>query len=205
MKKLLLTLTMVAASALTMYGQGRVLFNNLSAATGIQIGAVNQQTQGGLGGGTVGQNVGANYSIQLMWAPVGNYATDVGFALAALGSSSPVAFFGTTGGGPASDGAGLFDGGTIPSPVGTSMPAGNYSFMARAWFNGGQFGTYDAAKLNNRNTGYVIFPGSATAFPAGAPNTVFAPFTVGVAVPEPSTFALAGLGAAALLLIRRRK
>jgi hypothetical protein len=203
MKKLLLTLTMVAASALTMYGQGRVLFNNLSAATGIQVRAQNQ----GASGGTAGQNVGANYSIQLMWAPVGNYATDVGFAAAALGSSGITAFFGTTGGGPSSDGAGLFDAGTIPNPVGTSMPAGNYSFMARAWFNGGQFGTYDAAKLNNRNTGFVIFNGSATAFPAGAPNTVFTPFTVGTTgiVPEPSTFALAGLGAAALLFFRRRK
>ena len=203
MKKLLLTFTMVAASALTMYGQGRVLFNNLSAATGIQVRAVNNQ---GASGGTAGQNVGANYSIQLMWAPVGNYATDVAFAAAALGSSAAVPFFGATGGGPTTDGAGLFDGGTIPNPVGTSMPAGNYSMMARAWFNTG-FATYDLSKAGGRNTGYVIFAQAATAFPAGAPNTVFPTFTVGTSgvIPEPSTFALAGLGAAALLLFRRRK
>ena len=203
MKKLLLTLTVVAASALTMYGQGRVLFNNLSAASGITVGAANQ----GATGGTPGQNVGANYSVQLMWAPVGTYATDTAFAAAALGSSAATAFFGTTGGGPATDGAGLFDGGTIPNPVGTSMPAGAYSMMARAWFNGGQYATYDAAKTAGRNTGYSMFNLTATAFPAGAPNTVFTPFTVGSAgtVPEPSTFALAGLGAAALLLFRRRK
>jgi hypothetical protein len=202
MKKLLLTLTVVAASALTMYGQGRVLFNNLSAASGITVGAANQ----GAGGGTPGQNVGSTYSIQLMWAPVGNYANDVAFAAAALGSSAAVNFFGTTGGGPTSDGAGLFDGGTIPNPVGTSMPAGAYSMMARAWFNTG-FASYDLAKAGGRNTGYAIFNLTATAFPAGAPNTVFTPFTVGTGpiIPEPSTFALAGLGAAALLLFRRRK
>jgi hypothetical protein len=101
----------------------------------------------------------------------------------------------------------LFDGGTIPTPVGTSMPAGAYTMMARAWFNGGQYANYDAAKAAGRNTGYSIFNLTATAFPAGAPNTIFTPFTVGSAgtVPEPSTFALAGLGAAALLLFRRRK
>jgi hypothetical protein len=200
MKKLLLTLTVVTATALTMYGQGRVAFNNLQAASGITVGAQNQ----GAGGGTAGQNVGSTYSIQLMWAPVGNYANDVAFAAAALGSSAAVNFFGTTGGGPSSDGAGLFDGSTIPNPVGTSMPAGAYSMMARAWFNTG-FATYDLAKQATRNTGYAIFQLTATAFPAGAPNTVFTPFAVGVPVPEPSTFALAGLGAAALLFFRRRK
>jgi hypothetical protein len=201
MKKLLLTLTVVAASALTMYGQGRVAFNNLSA-TGITVGSQNQ----GAGGGTAGQFVGATYSMQLVWAPVGTYATDAALYAARLGESAATPFFGTTGGGPTSDGAGFFDGGVIPNPVGTSMPAGNYTMMARAWFNTG-FATYDLAKAGGRNTGYAIFNQAATAFPAGAPVTVFTPFTVGTGpvVPEPSTFALAGLGAAALLLFRRRK
>jgi hypothetical protein len=202
MKKLLLTLTAVAASALTMYGQGRVLFNNLQSATGITV-AANPNNQGATGG-LPGQNVGANYSIQLVWAPVGTYTTDIQLAAAALGSSAAVSFFGATGGSPGTDGAGLFDGGTIPNPVGTAMPAGNYSMMARAWFSTG-FATYDLAKAGGRNTGYTIFQLGATAFPAGAPNTIFSPFTVGTPVPEPGTFALAGLGAAALLLFRRRK
>ena len=201
MKKLLLTLTVVAASALTMYGQGRVLFNNLSSATGIRVGAQNQ----GATGGAAGAAIGANYSAQLLWAPVGTY-TETSFLAAVLGSSASVPFIGTTGGGPTTDGAGLFDGGTIPNPVGTTMPAGNYTMMARAWFNGGQYATYDLAKTGGRNVGFVIFNQSATAFPAGAPTTVFPDFTVGsTIVPEPSTFALAGLGAAALLLFRRRK
>jgi hypothetical protein len=203
MKKLLLTLTVVTASALTMYGQGRVLFNNLTAPAGITVGAVNQ----GAGGGTSGQNVGSTYSIQLVWAPVGTYASDAALYAAKLGESAAINFFGTTGGGPTSDGAGLFDaGGQVPAAGINTMPAGNYTMMARAWFNTG-FNGYDASKAAGRNTGYVIFNQAATAFPAGAPNTVFTPFTVGTTgiIPEPSTFALAGLGAAALLFFRRRK
>jgi hypothetical protein len=202
MKKLLLTLTVVAASALTMYGQGRVLFNNLVSGALVTVGAQNQ----GASGGAAGANVGANYSIQLYWAPVGSYANDAALLAVALGNSTATTFFGATGGGPSTDGAGLFDGGTIPNPVGTTMPAGNYTMMARAWFNTG-FATFDAAKQGGMNTGYVIFNQAATAFPAGAPNTTFGGFTVtgGSIVPEPSTFALAGMGAAALLLFRRRK
>jgi hypothetical protein len=200
MKKLLLTLTVVAASALTMYGQGRVLFNNLVSGALV---TVNPTLNQGASGGAANANVGANYSVQLFWAPVGTYANDAALFAARLGNSAAFPFFGTTGGGPTTDGAGLFDGGTIPNPVGTSMPAGNYTMMARAWFNTG-FATFDLAFQGGRNTGYVIFNQASTAFPAGAPNTTFAPFQVGV-VPEPSTFALAGLGAAALLLFRRRK
>jgi len=199
MKKLLLTLTVVTASALTMYGQGRVSFNNLASATGVRVGVLHQVT----GGGATGAAIGSEYRAQLLWAPVGTY-TEATFLAAVLGSSAPIAFIGTTGGGPTSDGAGLFDGGTIPNPVGTSMPAGNYTMMARAWFSTG-FASYDLAKQGNMNTGFVIFNQSATAFPAGAPTTTFPDFTVGAIIPEPSTFALAGLGAAALLLFRRRK
>jgi len=204
MKKLLLTLTVVTASALTMYGQGRVLFNNLSSTVGITVRSVAQGGNQGPDGGAAGAAVGANYSAQLLWAPVGTY-TEATFLAAVLGSSAAVPFIGTTGGGgPLVDGSGLFDGGTIPNPLGTTMPAGNYTMMARAWFNTG-FATYDLAKAGQKNTGFVIFNQSATAFPAGAPNTTFPDFLVGATIPEPSTFALAGLGAAALLLFRRRK
>jgi hypothetical protein len=202
MKKLLLTLSVVTASALTMYGQGRVSFNNLASTIGIRVSTTlpNQ----GASGGAAGATLGAGYSAQLLWAPVGTY-TETTFLAAVLGSSAATPFIGTTGGGgPLVDGSGLFDGGTIPNPVGTSMPAGNYTMMARAWYSTG-FATYDLAKTGQRNVGFVIFNQSATAFPAGAPTTVFPDFTVAATIPEPSTFALAGLGAAALLLFRRRK
>jgi len=95
--------------------------------------------------------------------------------------------------------------------TGTATPEGASAFFqVRAW-NGG-FATYEAAAL--AGTGFL---GTTTVFanltgaPNGVPPSVPASLTgwttplVVRAVPEPSTFALAGLGAAALLLFRRRK
>lgn len=208
MKKILLTLTAVTVSALTMYGQGRVLFNNVAGAADATV-AVSIRTgvgQQAAGEGAAGAFVGANYSIQLLWAPQGTYASQALFLAAVTasgGSSGAFPFIGTTGGGPAVDGAGLFDAGQAPPAGNNSMPAGTYTMQARAWYNNGIAATYDLAA--GHNTGVSgFFDLLATAFPTGPNNTVFPGFTVGV-IPEPSTFALAGFGVAALLLFRRRK
>jgi hypothetical protein len=189
MKKLLLTLTLVAATALTMYGQGRVAFNNeISPLAGaITIGAQHVE-------GATGDLLGTAYSVQLLWAPVGTYANEAAFRAAVLGSSALSTFEGNT----AATGAGFFNGGA------PGMPVGNYTMMAQAWFNNGQFATYDLAAGHNRGVS-GRFDIAATAAPTAPINTPIAAFTVGTPIPEPSTFALAGLGAAALLLFRRRK
>jgi hypothetical protein len=180
-----------------MYGQSRVNFNNLISGNTITVGADNM----GAAGGAAGAYVGANYSIQLLWA-AGTYA-DLGLFFAANPqSSTPVAFFGATGGGPTTDGAGLFDGGTVAF----GGAAGTYTALARAWYNNGQYSTYSAATGANANAGQsALFSINATASPTPAPNTTFGSFTVGAIIPEPSTFVLAGLGIASLLLFRRRK
>jgi hypothetical protein len=194
MKKLLVTITMVALAVGTMYGQGRIGFDNLGTGNTITVGPLNQ----GPSGGAAGANIGANYSIQLLWAPVGTYANEAAFLAAIVGQSAAVQFFGVTGGGPTTDGAGLFDGGSVPVPV------GSYTVQARAWFNTG-FNSYDLAFAAGMNTGTSAFQNlDSTAPPTPAQFTSFPSFTVG-AVPEPSTFALAGLGVASLLLFRRRK
>jgi len=199
MKKLLLTLAVVTATALTMYGQGRVHFDNVynggTINEAIRVGTINQGTTGGDTGAFVGGN---NYSIQLLWAPVGTYANDLALAAAALGTSAAFPFVGLTGGSPTTDGAGLWDAGDVSTGA-----AGAYTMMARAWYSAGGL-NYDAARQGGFNTGYAIFNLTSTAFPTASPDTIFPTFTVGI-VPEPSTFALAGLGAAALLLFRRRK
>jgi hypothetical protein len=203
MKKIFVTLALVTASALSMFGQGRVAFNNINSGNVITI--TNSSAFAAPGEGAAGANVGSTYSIQLLWAPVATYNTEASFLAAVVGSSSGFAFFGTTGGSPGTDGAGLFDGSTVPSPVGTSMPAGAYTMQARAWYNGGVFSTYALALAGNANTGYSsLFNLTATASPTPAPNTIFPSFQVAL-VPEPSTFALAGLGAAALMIFRRKK
>jgi hypothetical protein len=207
MKRTLLTLAIVGLSALTMYGQGRVAFNNYVSGNAITIVAAGDPLlQAAAGQGANSANLGANYSVQLLWAPQGTYADTAAFLAAMLGSSGPIAFFGTTGGSPGTDGAGLFDGATVPNPVGTSMPAGTYTMAARAWFNGGANATYDAARAANANTGWsAFFNVAATVSPATPNNTIFPSFVVGTPIPEPSTFVLAGLGIASLLLFRRRK
>jgi hypothetical protein len=85
------------------------------------------------------------------------------------------------------------------------------TLQVRAWDIA--FGsTYEAALANPANAGLI---GASSTFayqiPATPSNPVgdffmvnFTGFTV-AAIPEPSTFALAGLGAAALLIFRRRK
>lgn len=197
MKRILLTLAAIGALTCTMYGQSRVNFNNLISGNAITVGTDNM----GAPGGAVGANVGGNYSMQLLWA-AGSFA-DLGLFFAANPqSSTPVAFFGATGGSPTTDGAGLFDGGTVAF----GGAAGTYTALARAWYNNGQYSTYSAATGASANAGQsALFSINATASPTPAPNTTFGSFTVGAVIPEPSTFVLAGLGIASLLLFRRRK
>lgn len=193
MKRMLVATSLLAVSAVTLFGQGRVLFNNITSGNAITVISF---------GPTV--YAGGNYSIQLLWAPQASYGNSAAFFAAVIGSSPAVSFFGTTGGSPGTDGAGLFDGGTVPNPSGTSMPPAAYTMMARAWFNGGQFPTYAAAQASGANIGISAFFNIAATAPGNPANTtIFPSFQIGI--PEPSTFAIAALGAAGLLLIRRRK
>lgn len=198
MKRILLTLTAVAVSALTVYGQSRVNFNNYVSGNAITVGTDNM----GALGGAAGANLGANYSVQLLYA-AGTFADLNAFLAANPSSSTPVAFFGATGGSPGVDGAGLFDGGTVAFGGG----AGTYSALCRAWYNNSQYSSYSAAVAASANAGQsALFTIAATSAPTPPPNTTFGSFTVGATViPEPSTFVLAGLGLASLLLLRRRK
>jgi len=67
---------------------------------------------------------------------------------------------------------------------------------ATATYAGETSGGFAIANLGGTTTGgTVVFPPDISAMPA----------VVLVAVPEPATFALAGLGAAALMIFRRRK
>lgn len=199
MKRLLLTLTVVAVSALTMYGQGRINWNNFTGGA-VTIGT---DPQSGPSGGNTGDFVGSTYSVQLLWA-AGTFADQAAFDAASPSSSPIVSFFGGTGNapthGPTVDGAGLYDGGSVV----LGPAAGVFTLQTRAWWNTG-FASYAAAATGGRNVGQsALTQITATAAPTPAPDSVIPAFTV-QPIPEPATLALAGLGIASLLLFRRRK
>lgn len=198
MKRTLLVIAAMAVSAMTMYGQGRILFNNYVSGNAISIAAGSAQDPAAY--------IGADYTVQLLWAP--GTLDQAAWDAATKSSSTAVAMFGATGvapgHGPAADGAGLFDGGTVAM----GGPGGTYTFQVVAWYNGGTYSTFSAASAAGKNIGMsALFTGNATVSPTPAQNTTFPSFTLnsGAIIPEPSTFALAGLGLAGLAIFRRRK
>ena len=156
---------------------------------------------------------GDKYTVQLVWA-AGTGLTQAqldanrvfGALVTGVGNpgNNPGAFYGVTG--PTAGGGGYFDAGAIPNPVGTSMPVGVYTAQVYAWYSASGATSYDQAlAFGNVNVGKsALFNFSATAPPTPVNATSFGGFQVG-GVPEPSSLALAGLGAAAMLIFRRKK
>lgn len=203
MKKLLLTLAVAGLSVLTIYGQGRVSFNNQSTflpADAITVGTANMGAVGGTAGWGIG---GDKYAVQLRWAPgsiTGQAAFDAANPISSAVFTGPTVFLANTG--DLASFSGFFDAGIV-SGVGA---AGAYTMQVNAWYNVG-YATYDAALAAGANAGRSgLFAVNVTASPTPVNSTVFPGFQVtGGIVPEPSTFVLAGLGIASLLLFRRRK
>jgi hypothetical protein len=149
--------------------------------------------------------VAGQYYFQLFVAPAGT-ATDVGFTSSIMGTNQAS--------------AGRFSGGANVGVAGA--PAGSTrAIIVRGW--SASYGSDYAQALAAWTAGTAGYLGSSSI----APNFVFGGFdgtgtiptlpafggTVGIQtgfalsapVPEPSSIALAGLGAASLLLFRRRK
>lgn len=154
--------------------------------------------------GTLGTGgFAANYSTLAAFL-----AANPGWALTqtGIGSTAPVAAAANIG-----FGAGLFNAGTRYI---NGIPAGGAAqYMVVGWT--GNAANYEAAYAADAFLGVsAVFnmtaTGDPTAVPAGTAISLrptfggmtLAPLSV---IPEPSTFALAGLGAAALLIFRRRK
>jgi hypothetical protein len=163
-------------------------------------------------GGLAGEGIGGDkYSVQLIWVAGTGYnqatfdAANPTYGVACTGvggSTASTAFFTNTG--PVATGAGFFDAGTIPSPSGYSMPGGRYTMQVLAWYNVG-YSTYESARAGLANVGKSqLFIADSFMPPGPADDTIFPGFSVGT-IPEPSTLALAGLGGAAMLLLRRKK
>jgi hypothetical protein len=146
-----------------------------------------------------GQYIGSDYMAGFFYM-AGTVNDLNAFQAGATLSTAATPFFGATGGGPLVDGAGLFDGGegVIPGAPGT------YTIQVIAWTGGANYNTATIRGGSSLLQVVTVTQGGTT------PNnnlTTLAPFTVApvAVVPEPSTFALAGLGLASLVIFRRRK
>jgi hypothetical protein len=201
MKKALLSLVLGVAAVATVNtasAQGRISLYNYSAAP-----LANLITYGPGSGGTVGQGVVApGYTVGMYYA----FGDVVAAANASLNSATAI------------PGAGMLvaNGLGATTPLGDFNP-GQYSAAAN-WIVTGSAATSQAVTIvvvayNGADYASSLVRGHSQAFLMNtAVGTDFAAetgafmngFSV-TAVPEPSTFALAGLGLASLLIFRRRK
>jgi hypothetical protein len=205
-KSLIVGLLGLAASIAPSFGQGIIILDNYNTGgPNVVYGAgvpINGQS-GALG--TVGGAVSsANWTVGLYWA-AGN---QVGSVIPGSGTDIP------TGGGIAL-GTGTGSTAIIAGPLDFNTPG---QFLAGSTFTtpgvaaGGTI-TLEIVAYSGANYAASNYRGHSSVFtmtvadPTGAPNavgTAMSGFSV-LPVPEPSIFALSGLGAAALMLVRRKK
>jgi len=201
MKKYLSILAVMALAA-SAFAQGTILLQN-SATTTVKLGANPTDP--------TAANLALPGFVQLYWAPAGTaYTPYAGDPAAFLAANSAWKFAGVP---KTLVAPGRFNGGAIEI---TGIAAGGpVEAAVVAWQ--GNFASFDAAVAANSAVGAsarVTFAstGNPTTTPPGTAaslvNAGFAGLTVSPAtsvIPEPSSLALAGLGAAALLIFRRRK
>jgi hypothetical protein len=186
MKKLIATSLVCTAFGLAAYAQGTVTFANIG-------GGVNAPVF--LNDGTT--KAGAGYTAALLAGPNATSLTQI--ATTSLLSSSPGYFLGGTQTIPTVAGGGTAD-------ILIEVYANTYSSFQLAK-TAGMAGAANAWGWSGNGTPFTVTVGNPNATPPGVPAnlTGLTSFKLNTGVPEPSTFALAGLGAAALLFFRHRR
>src|SRR6267154_4432079 len=208
MKVLHALLVPLASLPISALGQGNLFFDNVNVIPGLApvtissaLGTFNPAD------GPAGAYVGADYTASLYFlnGTVTNQAV--------FDSSNPILFApantffaGATGlgpnHGPYVDGAGLFAADQVYLSAATSQTV---TVQVRAWYNGGGvYTSYAQAMAAGQNIGEAnpvsVFLAEGLAAPPNLEGLL--PFTVGI-VPEPSVYALLGLGG--LLLFHQRR
>jgi len=191
MKKAILGLLSVGAAASAL-AQGTVQFEN-AAGTG----AITLDAAVGVSGFSYAAP--GSYTVALLYAPSAS--------LVPQGSLTQIATYSPSA--AAGDGPGYFYGPVVTTPGGTGGT--QMAFEIEAWT--GNFANYAAAVAGGAHVGQSaeFLNGTGTVTPPGPVANLSGTGgswngnLVMVAVPEPGTLALGGLGAAALLFFRRRK
>lgn len=202
MKKALVAAILgIALKATVAHAQGYIIFESYKTLPG-NIPVFSAVTYGPGSGAKTGQNVGvtSGFKADLLFSLDGG-------ATYTLAAGSQANFWpgSTDGGSPTTDGAGVFAGPTVTIPGYSSGPV---TFIAEAYngasyglngFYNGQSAPFTIASLQTDNK---VLPGD-TLNNSGTTVNGLQPFVV--TIPEPSIFALAGLGAAGLMAFRRKK
>jgi len=193
-RKLVAAILGIAASVSLVssaHAQGRVFFNNYGGSgANATFAPVNY---GAGAGGTVGAGVNSTFTAGLWYflgtttLAAGNSGLPAGWEVAAITQQ-----FNT--GGPGSEG--IFVGGIAQIVDYVSGPI-TFSVVA---YNGA---SYNASAVRGNSSGFAGSPATGQAATQNF-GPALTSFNV-LPVPEPSIFALSGLGAAALMLIRRKK
>src|SRR5438876_5634264 len=198
MKKTILLIGLTIAS-LPMFAQGFLDFS-WTAGSGIRIGPFSNPSSQ-----LPGWYLAGDYSVQAFMA-TGAGAAEISLVPIAATRTTFLGGATTTAtGGPNTDGSGLWFAGAQD----TGLPTGPATIEVRAWYDPNHNTRFDQAVALGVNYGmsfvYNINLVSTTDPTIQSLDSIhMAAFTVPT-VPEPSTFALAGLGAAAMLIFRRRK
>ena len=210
--KTLATLAIAMGLAASSYAQGQAYFNfdNNAAYDGtanshlISVYSGPDMAEAGAPGeGAPGAIIGSDYSVGFVWAP-GTYTTDGTFYMAAQPAPYVTPASQSTVTGDVAGGAGIFDGGA--AGLGNFADGTMVTIAVRAWYDPTGTTSWSQALMYGYNIGGsepIPIRLAAGADPIIADLSGMTGFAVG-GIPEPSTLALAGLGAA-LLIIRRRK
>jgi len=192
-KSTLASLISVASLAVTVssYAQGSVQFQNYDfGAAGLNAPVTF---------GTSGVRVGSEFRADLLYSLDGGATFNLLTAAQSGNAQYPAVFaFGVGADGDAANFAGYFFGNPVTIPGYTSGPI---SFIVEAWTGGSSYAT--ATGPVGRSAPFTM-PSIATGTTQPPNFTGLSAFTVNP-VPEPTVFALAGIGVAVWLVVCRKK
>ena len=196
MKKLILSVTAVAGFSIASFGQGITLLDGNSPAYDTTIAGTPNTTQDlniALLYGSSSSTVSSSVVTLLLSSSASPSTGTVGGTYAALGDISSLGY--------------LFDN----SGTEYNLPAGAYYFQVEAWT--GSYQTYAAALASGTVGVYAgaspVFAETLAASPApsgdvSAMGVINLSQVLTTIVPEPSTLAMAGVGLASMLFMRRK-